>query len=97
MVALYADGLGIPGLASRYTFLSWNYRDAETGINGFYPLRVTSVAAGGSVAAAAYPGSGDYFRRTSSPPTAAGVFRVLSSSGRLVGFSGARLYVLRAQ
>ena len=98
MVAMYADGLGIPGLSSRYTSLSWNYRDAET-LGGVlaYPLRVTALTTGSSVATEARPGSGNYFRRTSNPSTPDEVFRVLSRTGGLVTFPGARLYVLRAQ
>ena len=98
MVALYADGLGISGLASRYTFSSWNYRDAETqGSIVSYPLLVTPLAAGGSVATQALPGSGTYFTRASSPSTPAGVFRLLAANNQLVSFPGARLYILRMQ
>ncbi|HEX4628247.1 MAG TPA: hypothetical protein VH137_05590, partial [Gemmatimonadales bacterium] len=98
MVALYADGLGIPGLASRYTFSSWNFRDAESqGGASSYPLLVTPLAAGGSVATQALPGSGNYFARASGPPTPAGVFRLLASGNQLVSFPGARLYILRVQ
>ena len=98
MLAIYADGLGIPGLSNRYSFLSWNYRDAETsGGLGAYPLALTAMAAGTSVATMARPGSGNYFPLSGSPTTPAGMFRLLSPTGSLVSFPGARLYVLRTQ
>ena len=97
MLAIYADGLGISGLSSRYSFLSWNYRDAETrgGIDP-YPLTITALVAGSNVATMARPGSGNYFQLNSSPTTPAGIFRLLSPTGSLVSFPGARLYILRA-
>ncbi|HYK82705.1 MAG TPA: hypothetical protein VEU55_06130 [Gemmatimonadales bacterium] len=98
MIALYADGLGISGLSPRYTFLSWNYRDAETGGTGIgYPLRVTPVTAGSSVSTTARPGSGNYFLESSSPTTPKEIFRVLGPGGTIVNFLGARLYALRVQ
>jgi hypothetical protein len=98
MVAVYADGLGIPGLASRYTFTSWNYRDAEAGISaGTYPLTVTPLFGSSGTTTTAPSGSGNYFRLTSSPTTPAGAVRLLATNGALVGFAGARLYVLRVE
>ena len=97
-LAMYADGLGIPGLSQRYSFLSWNYRDAETsGGVGIYPLAITAMSPGTSVATMARPGSGNYFPLSGSPTTPAGMFRLLSPIGSLVSFPGARLYVLRTQ
>src|SRR2546427_299241 len=98
MLAICADGLGIPGLSSRYGFLSWDFHDAETsGGLGPYPLRITALAGGSDVTAMARPGSGNYFLLSSSPTTPAGMFRLLSPTGSLVSFLGARLYVLRTQ
>jgi hypothetical protein len=98
MVAIYADGLGIPALSSRYSFLSWNYRDAETnGGLAAFPLTITPMATGSTVPTMARPGSGNYFLLNSSPTTPAGRFRLLSPSGSLVSFPGARLYILRTQ
>ena len=85
-------------LSQRYSFLSWNYRDAETsGGVGIYPLAITAMSPGTSVATMARPGSGNYFQLSSSPTTPAGMFRLLSPTGSLVSFPGARLYVLRTQ
>ena len=97
MVATYADGLGISGLATRYTLQSWNFRDVETALSGSYPLQVTALGSGADVTAAAHPGSGDYFRLVSTTSTPAEVFRLLSTGGGLVTFPGARLYVVRTQ
>ena len=97
MVAMYADGLGISGLAARYTFQSWNFRDVEAALSGAYPLQVRALGSGADVTAAAYPGSGNYFRLLSTPTTPAAVFRLVSTAGGLVTFPGARLYIVRTQ
>jgi len=98
MLAIYADGLGLPGVSSRYGFRSWDFHDAETsGGFGPYPLRIAALAGGSDVTATARPGSGNYFLLSSSPTTPAGMFRLLSPTGSLVSFPGARLYVLRTQ
>jgi len=74
---VYADGLGIPGVSSRYGFRCWDFHHAETsGGFGPYPLRIAALA-GGSIVT--------------------GMFRLLSPTGSLVSFPGARLYVLRTQ
>ena len=97
MVAMYADGLGISGLAARYTFQSWNFRDVEAALSGAYPLQVRALGSGADVTAAAYPGSGNYFRLLGTPTTPAAVFRLVSTAGGLVTFPGARLYIVRTQ
>jgi len=97
MVAMYADGLGISGLAARYTFQSWNFRDVEAALSGSYPLQVRALGSGADLTAAAYPGSGNYFRLLSTPTTPAAVFRLVSTGGGLVTFPGARLYIVRTQ
>ena len=97
MVAMYADGLGISGLAARYTFQSWNFRDVEAALSGAYPLQVRALGSGADLTAAAYPGSGNYFRLLGTPTTPAAVFRLVSTAGGLVTFPGARLYIVRTQ
>src|SRR2546422_5837214 len=97
MVAMYADGLGISGLAARYTFQSWNFRDVEAALSGAYPLQVRALGSGADVTAAAYPGSGNYFRLLGTPTTPAAAFRLASTAGGLVTFPGVRLYIVRTQ
>ena len=97
LIANYADNLGIPNLDARYSYVSWNIRDAVSGARqaGTYPL--PTPAPGVSVTTTAQSGSGVYWlapRTTGSP---ASTFRMLDPSGGNVGFDGARVYVVRVQ
>jgi hypothetical protein len=73
---------------------SWAVRDAMSGSNnGVFPLLVTPLPA--SIDTKSISGSGNYFRLTrvgASPQT---TFRMQSTSGSMVGFAGARVYVVR--
>lgn len=61
LVANYADGLNVSGIASRYGYLSWNIRDAMSGSNsGNFPLLVTPLP--GTFSTQALSSSGNYFR-----------------------------------
>ena len=94
MIANYSDNLGIAGLDARYSYTSWNMRDAVAGASGgTYPLRVNTP--GAPFATTAQSGSGVYFlaQRASGAPAA--TFRMLAPSGGNVGFAGARVYVVR--
>jgi len=97
LIANYADNLGIPNLDARYSYVSWNIRDAVAGArqSGAYPL--PTPAPGVSVTTTAQSGSGVYFlapRPTGAPLS---TFRMLDPSGGNVGFDGARVYVVRVQ
>lgn len=94
LVSQFTDGLNIQGLPARYQMLSWAVRDAMSGANnGVYPLLVTPLPA--SIDTKSISGSGNYFRLTrvgASPQT---TFRMQSTSGSMVGFNGARVYLVR--
>jgi len=97
LIANYADNLGIPNLDARYSYVSWNIRDAVAGArqSGAYPL--PTPAPGVSVTTTAQSGSGVYFlapRPTGAPLS---TFRMLDPGGGNVGFDGARVYVVRVQ
>jgi hypothetical protein len=97
MIANYADDLGIAGLDARYSYASWNMRNAVAGAlqGGAYPLRVNTPT-GAPSPAKAQSGSGSYFlaQRAAGAPVA--TFRMLAtSSGGNVAFPGARVYVVR--
>ena len=69
LVANYADGLTIPGIAPRYSYLSWNIRDAMSGANAnTFPLLVTPFP--GTFSTQSLSSSGNYYRltRTTSSP-----------------------------
>ena len=94
LIANYTDDLGITGLDARYSYKSWNIRDAVAGVaNGTYPLRV--LTAGAPVTTTTESGSGVYFlaQRASGAPVS--TFRMLDPSGAKVGFDGARVYIVR--
>jgi hypothetical protein len=94
MVANYTDNLAIPGLDPRFSYTSWNMRDAITGSSASYPLRVNTPGA-----TPPFPnvdsGSGAYFlaQRAAGAPVA--TFRMLNPGGGNVTFNGARVYVVR--
>lgn len=95
LIANYADDVGISGLDQRYTYRSWNMRDAVATVNnGTYPLQVRPLGAS-PIETQALSGSGNYFRvqRDAGAPQA--TFRMVSPGGGNVSFSGARVYVLR--
>jgi len=97
LIANYADNLAIPNLDARYSYVSWNMRDAISGArqSGTYPL--PTPAPGVSTTTTAQSGSGVYFlapRPTGSPLS---TFRMLDPGGGNVGFDGARVYVVRVQ
>jgi hypothetical protein len=94
LISQFTDGLNIPGLPARYQMNSWAVRDAMAGANNnVFPLLVTPLPA--NLETKSISGSGNYFRLTrvgASPQT---TFRMQSNSGSMVGFAGARVYVVR--
>ena len=94
LISQFTDGLNIPGLPARYQMTSWAIRDAMAGANNnVFPLLVTPLPA--NIDTKSISGSGNYFRLTrvgASPQT---TFRMQSTSGSMVGFAGARVYVVR--
>jgi hypothetical protein len=96
LIANYADNLNIPGLDARYSYTSWNMRDAVAGtVGGNYPLRVQTP--GAPLTTTAQSGSGVYFLSARAPSAPPATFRMLSQSGGSVGFAAARVYVVRTQ
>ena len=97
LIANYADNLGIPNLDARYSYTSWNMRDAISGARqaGTYPL--PTPAPGVSVTTTAQSGSGVYFLAPRTIGAPASTFRMLDPGGGNVTFDGARVYVVRVQ
>jgi hypothetical protein len=94
MVANYADDLGIAGLSPKYTYKSWNFRSASSGINGgVFPLRVQDINPGFTATVSLLSGTGVYYRRASTG--APGTFSMTAPGGSPLTAAGARLYVLR--
>jgi len=101
MVANYADDAGIPGLAAKHTYRSYNMRSIVSTITASrtYPLVVNPITGTGFVAnLSARSASGNYFRVTKASGAPARSIRFLNSDGRTTAsFTGATLYVLRIQ
>lgn len=94
MVANYADGLGVAGLSPKYTYKSWNFRSASSGINGgVFPLRVTDINPGFTATVSLLSATGVYYRRASTGSP--GTFGMTAPGGSPLTAAGARLYVLR--
>ena len=95
--ANYTSDAGIPGLAPRYTYLSWNLRSVESAVNqGLFPLAPTPLAAGTSLATTTASGAASYFLVTlgSAPSMLLGE---VTPAGLPVSYTGARIYVVRTQ
>lgn len=94
LVSQFTDGLDIPGLDPRYTMASWSVRNTMAGYNkGVFPLLVTPLPA--SMETQSISGSGNYFRLTRTGPSPETTFRMVAPGGSNVGFTGARVYVVR--
>ncbi|MGH7665113.1 MAG: hypothetical protein ACRENI_12605 [Gemmatimonadaceae bacterium] len=96
MVANYADDFGIPGLSERYTYRSWDMRDAEKAINNevypLVPLRITETSP--AVTITPISATGEYFLVDGD---VADVFRVFSQARERLTYPDARVFVLRTQ
>jgi hypothetical protein len=106
LVSMYADHLGIPGLASEYQYRSYNFRDvmppvAKAVLNQFtasYPLQVPSIGSGSdNISSTNLSGSGTYYRLTVAAGAGAKNVKVLDTSGAVASFAGEHIYVLRVQ
>ena len=103
LVANFADDLGISGLATKYTYKTYNMRDAVSkatnGVPG-YPLTTATINGSGFVAAnlQARSASGNYFVFARAANGAARTFRFLNTDQTTAAsFSGANFIVLRTQ
>ena len=98
LVATYATGFAVPGVAPRYTFTSYNWQAIESQVNGSFALSTTPFAAGATgIADSVQANSGFYLTMANLAPTVAFSTRLLSSAGTVVTLPGARLYILRIQ
>lgn len=89
-------GTASSGAAPRFSYASWDMRDAMDNLNGgISPLRTTPLATRG--ASQSPSGSGSYF--TLARPASSGVtsYRMLSPSGGVVDVSDARVFLLRVK
>jgi hypothetical protein len=95
LIANYTDNLGISGLDNRYSYTSWNIRDALAGAaGGTYPLRVQTLGAV-PIPTTVQSGSGSYFLAQRAQGAPATTFRMVNQGGGNVSFSGARVYIVR--
>ena len=102
LVANYADDAGIPGLATKYTYKTYDIRSNVSRIatNQVYPLALQDLSGSGVVVSNVQvrSGSGYYFRFTRAASGPARSFRLLNTDGiTAASFTGAALIVLRSQ
>jgi hypothetical protein len=98
LVATYATGFAVPGVAPRYTFTSYNWQDIETQLTQGFGLATTPFAAGATgIADSVQANTGFYLTMANQAPTVAFSTRLLSSAGTVVTLPGVRLYILRIQ
>ena len=97
MVANFADNAGVPGLATRYGYRSWDIRDVEAAVNqGVFPLVPTQLTTGHSTTAKAPSAAGSYFLVGTSESERT-IVGALDPRGGSVSYKGARLYILRLE
>ena len=95
LISQFTDGLPIPNLPARYTMKSWVVRDVMTSSHSSntFPLLVTPLP--DNVQTKSISGSGNYFRLTRVGASPLTTFRMMAPGGSMVGFQGARVYVVR--
>jgi hypothetical protein len=94
LVANYTDNLNVAGLDSRYAFRSWDMHDVMAGSNqDVFPLLVKPFPT--QEETKSFSGSGNFYRLVRPAGSGQATFRMLSTTGGTVSFSGARLHVVR--
>jgi hypothetical protein len=95
LVANFTDDLGVTNLNSRYSYTSWNMRDAMAKKNNNnFPLAVAPLPAS-QIATRSLSGSGNYFRLTRTAPAPQSTFRMTNTGGGTLSSQFARVYVVR--
>jgi hypothetical protein len=104
LVANYADDLGIPNLPAKYTYKTYNMRDAVRGAsnspNPIFPLSPTLISGSGFAVTgvSVRSGSGWYYSFFRGAGDAARSFRFLNNDlATAASFFGANLILLRTQ
>ena len=106
LVSMYADHRGIPGIASKYQYRSYNFQSvmppvAKAELNQAipaYPLVVQSIGTGvDSIPGKNRSGSGTYYMLTVAPGTGVKTVQIQDQSGAVASFPGEHVYVLRVQ
>jgi hypothetical protein len=98
LVASYATGDTVTGVAPKYTFTSYNWLSVETGVTGSFAIATTPFAAGSSGLADSVQANGGFYFTIANPAaTSAFSIQVLNSLGTAITLPGARLYILRTQ
>ena len=99
LVASYATGFAVAGVAPHYTFTSYNWQDIETQLlGGTFPMSTFPFAAGvQGFADSVQANTGIFVTMPNPAPTQAFSVRVLTQTGTAVTLPGARVYILRTQ
>lgn len=79
LVANFADGIVVNGLAPRFSYLSWNLRDVMTRSSNTFPLLISPLP--GSYLTETLSSSGNYFRLTRAAASPSIVLRMAAPGG----------------
>jgi hypothetical protein len=94
LVANYTDGLNVSGLASRFTYPSWDMRDAMSAVNSnIYPLLVNPLTS--LVTSQVFSGSGVYYLQRRGPAAPAISVLLRTASGTPMTSPNARIWAVR--
>jgi hypothetical protein len=100
LLASYTSGSGL-AVAPKYTFVSYNMQDVETGAFVTYPLVPDSILIASqvvtSVTGALQGNAGFYINLASLPPVPSISLELLNGDGTYATFPGARVFILRVQ
>lgn len=93
LVANFVDGLGVGGIATKYTYTSWDLRDVMSGVNNnTFPLSVTTFP--GTFTSQAFSGSGNYYTHLRASPGAVPL-QLRTNTGAAMTSPNARVWVVR--
>jgi hypothetical protein len=97
MVANFVDNGGVPNMAARYSYRSWDIRNVESAVNqGVFPLVPTQLSAGQSADGKAPSAGGSYYILGTSASDRT-IIGQLNTNGGAVKYKGARLYIVRVE
>ena len=106
LVSMYADHLGIAGLAPKYEYRSYNLRSAMPPIarsvlgqsTATYPLAVQAIGTGSdNFSATNRSGTGTYYRLNVPAGSGPKNVKIVDAAGNPATFTGEHVYVLRVQ
>ena len=105
LVSMYSDHQGIPGLAAKYQYKSYNFQSVMPPVakavlsqqDATYPLAVQVIGSGSTISTMNHSGSGTYYLLPVPAGSGTKTVRIQDGSGADANFPGEHVYVLRTQ